>query len=79
MNEIQENKELKKAKFNTKIVSDMKHNGEIVDVIGFTKGKDIYNDRYTVRFKDGSINNNIMGVELEFDFKRNKKKNREAR
>ena len=77
MNEIQDNKDVRKAKFNTKIVSEMKHNGEIVEVIGFAKGKDIYSDRYTVRFKDGSINNNIMGVELEFDFKR--KKNREAR
>ena len=30
----------KKAKFNTKIASDMKHNGEVVDVIGVIKGRD---------------------------------------
>ena len=29
------------ALFKTKIVSDMKHNGEIVEVIGLLKGKDI--------------------------------------
>lgn len=61
-----------KAQFNTKIVSEMKHNGEIVEVLDFSKGKDIYNDRYTVRFNDGTISNNIMSVELDFDFKRNK-------
>ena len=54
----------------TKIVSDMKHNGEIVEVIGLLKGKDIYNDRYIVRFNDGSIDNNIMSVELDFDYKK---------
>ena len=58
------------ALFKTKIVSDMKHNGEIVEVIGLLKGKDIYNDRYIVRFKDGSIDNNIMSVELDFDYKK---------
>ena len=61
-----------KAQFNTKIVSEMKHNGEIVEVLDFSKGKDIYNDRYTIRFNDGTISNNIMSVELDFDFKRNK-------
>lgn len=59
-----------KALFKTKIVSDMKHNGEIVEVIGLLKGKDIYNDRYIVRFNDGSIDNNIMSVELDFDYKK---------
>lgn len=59
-----------KALFKTKIASDMKHNGEIVEVIGLLKGKDIYNDRYIVRFKDGSIDNNIMSVELNFDYKK---------
>lgn len=76
-----------KARFFTKIASDMKHNGEIVEVLDFSKGKDIYNDRYTIRFNDGSISNNIMSVELDFDFKKNKinkqiktpKKEREAR
>lgn len=58
------------ALFKTKIVSDMKHNGEIVEVIGLLKGKDIYNDRYIVRFNDGSIDNNIMSVELDFDYKK---------
>ena len=58
------------ALFKTKIVSDMKHNGEIVEVIGLLKGKDIYNDRYSVRFNDGSIDNNIMRVELDFDYKK---------
>lgn len=57
-----------KAKFNTKIASDMKHNGEVVDVLGFLKGKDEFNDRYVVRFNDDTIANNIMNVELEFDY-----------
>lgn len=60
----------KKALFKTKIASDMKHNGEIVEVVGLLKGKDIYNDRYIVRFKDGTIDNNIMSVELDFDYKK---------
>ena len=59
-----------KALFETKIASDMKYNGEIVEVIGLLKGKDIYNDRYIVRFKDGTIDNNIMSVELDFDYKK---------
>lgn len=58
------------ALFKTKIASDMKHNGEIVEVVGLLKGKDIYNDRYIVRFKDGTIDNNIMSVELDFDYKK---------
>ena len=58
------------ALFKTKIVSDMKHNGEIVEVIGLLKGKDIYNDRYIFSFNDGSIDNNIMSVELDFDYKK---------
>lgn len=57
-----------KAKFNTKIASDMKHNGEIVDVLGFLKGKDSFNDRYVVRFNDDTIDNNIMTIELDFDY-----------
>lgn len=60
--------ENKKAKFNTKIASDMKHNDEIVDVLGFLKGKDTYNDRYVVRFNDDTIDDNIMTVELVFDY-----------
>lgn len=69
-NENFESYDNQKALFKTKIVSDMKHNGEIVEVIGLLKGKDIYNDRYIVRFKDGSIDNNIMSVELDFDYKK---------
>ncbi len=61
----------KKAKFNTKIASSMKHNGEIVDVLGLLKGKDIYNDRYVVRFNDDTIEDNIFHVELEFDYFKN--------
>ncbi len=60
--------ENEKAKFNTKIASDMKHNGEIVDVLGFLKGKDAANDRYVVRFNDDTIDDNIMTVELVFDY-----------
>ena len=59
--------------FRTKIVSDMHHNGEIVEVIGFTKGKDIYCDRYCVKFNDGTINENIMSNELNFNIKDKKK------
>ena len=69
-NENFESYDNQKALFKTKIVSDMKHNGEIVEVIGLLKGKDIYNDRYIVRFKDGSIDNNIMSVESDFDYKK---------
>ncbi len=69
-NENFESYDNQKALFKTKIVSDMKHNGEIVEVIGLLKEKDIYNDRYIVRFKDGSIDNNIMSVELDFDYKK---------
>ena len=52
----------KQARFNTKIASEIRHNGEIVDVLGFLKGKDIYNDRYIVRFNDGSMNDNVMAM-----------------
>lgn len=69
-NENFESYDNQKALFKTKIVSDMNHNGEIVEVIGLLKGKDIYNDRYIVRFNDGSIDNNIMSVELDFDYKK---------
>lgn len=59
---------IEKALFRTKIVSDMKHNGEIVEVIGHLKGKDIYCDRYIVKFNDGTIQDNIMSNELNFDY-----------
>lgn len=65
-----------KALFKTKFASDFHHNGEIVEVIGLLKGKDVFNDRYIVRFNDGTIDNNIMGIELDFDYERenNRKK-----
>ena len=56
-----------KALFQTKIVEDMKYNGEIVDVIGAIKGKDAFDDRYIVRFNDGTIDDNIYSTELDFD------------
>lgn len=59
-----------KALFKTIIASDFHHNGEIVEVIGLLKGKDVFNDRYIVRFNDGTIDNNIMGIELNFDYER---------
>ena len=59
-----------KALFKTKFASDFHHNGEIVEVIGLLKGKDVFNDRYIVRFNDGTIDNNIMGIELNFDYER---------
>ena len=46
----------------------MKHNGEIVEVLGLLKGRDIYHDRYVVRFNDDTIDDNILTPELEFDF-----------
>lgn len=65
-----ENYNNEKALFKTKIASDFHHNGEIVEVIGLLKGKDIFNDRYIVRFNDGTIDDNIMGIELNFDYER---------
>lgn len=65
----------KKALFKTKIASDMHHNGEIVEVISFKKGKDIYCDRYCIKFNDGTINDNIMSNELDFNYK-NKERSR---
>lgn len=64
---------IRKAKFSTKIAADESHNGEIVEIIDFKKGKDIYNDRYTIRFNDGSIKDNIMAIELDFEYKENLK------
>ena len=58
----------KKAKFNTKIASDMKHNGEVVDVIGVIKGRDEEHDSYIVKFNDDTIEKNIMNLELQFDY-----------
>ena len=69
-----ENYNNEKALFKTKIASDFHHNGEIVEVIGLLKGKDIFNDRYIVRFNDGTIDDNIMGIELNFDYEREVKR-----
>ena len=74
-----------KALFQTKIVDDMKYNGEIVDVIGAIKGKDAFDDRYIVRFNDGTIDDNIYSTELDFDYvkeinkKESKQKNSKER
>ena len=69
-----ENYNNEKALFKTKIASDFHHNGEIVEVIGLLNGKDIFNDRYIVRFNDGTIDDNIMGIELNFDYEREVKR-----
>lgn len=58
----------KTAKFNTKIASDMKHNGEIIDVIGVIKGRDKEHDSYIVKFNDNTIVKNVMNIELQFDY-----------
>ena len=58
---------MKKAKFYTKIGEDLtKYNNQIVEIVKYIKGKDIYNDRYIIKFKDGKIAKNIMDCELEF-------------
>lgn len=64
--------ENEKALFNTKIASSMRHNEEIVEVIGVLKGRDEDHDSYIVRFNDDTIENNIMNVELKFDYVRDK-------
>ena len=56
-----------KAKFNTKIASYMKYNGQIVDVLGYLEGKDVYNSRYIVKFNDNKIDDNIYTIELDFN------------
>ena len=62
-----------KVLFFTKIVREnpkidnSNHNGEMVEIISFQKGKDVYCDRYTVRFNDGTIAEGIMSCELDFD------------
>lgn len=71
--------EPRKALFKTKFDSEYSHNGEIVDVIGFRKGKDVYCDRYTVKFNDGTINEQILSTELNFDFNKTKNKNTSER
>lgn len=62
-----------KVLFCTKIVREepkidnSNHNGEMVEILEFHKGKDVYCDRYTVRFNDGTIAEGIMSCELDFD------------
>ena len=57
-----------KAVFNTKIVANgqdySSHSGEEVEIVSKQKGKDVYSDRYTVRFGDGTVASGIMGCEL---------------
>ncbi len=66
MKKLSDNEQsIEKALFNSKIAAEMKHNGEVVDILDFRKGKDTFNDRYVVRFNDNTISNNIMAVELE--------------
>ena len=60
----------KKAKFNTKIAMNMKHNEEVVNVIGVIKGRDEEHDSYIVKFNDDTIQKNIMNSELQFDYVR---------
>lgn len=63
-----------KVKFFTKIVREnpkidnSAHNGEMVEILEFHKGRDIHCDRYTIRFNDGTIAKNIMNCELDFDY-----------
>lgn len=47
-----------------------------MDVIGFIEGKDIYCDRYIVRFNDGTIDDNIMNIELNFDYSNSNERER---
>ena len=74
-----------KAMFKTKMAKDMKHNGELVEVLGLIKGRDTFNDRYIVRFEDGKIEDNVMFMEINFDYDekevkhRNKKNNERSR
>lgn len=62
----------RKALFNTKIASSIRHNEEIVDVLGVLKGRDEEHNAYIVRFNDDTIEDNIMNIELKFDYIRDK-------
>lgn len=50
----------KTALFETKIASDMRHNGEVIEVLGVIKGRNPEHDSYIVRFNDGTIEENVM-------------------
>ncbi len=60
--------ENKKALFFTKIECSIRHNDEVVDVLGVLKGKNEEDDFYIVRFNDDTIGDNIMNIELNFDY-----------
>ena len=44
-----------KGIFRTKFAKDMKRNGQEVEILSYTKGKDFWDNRYTIRFTDGAI------------------------
>lgn len=48
-------------------IDNSNHNGEMVEILEINKGKDIYNDRYTVKFNDGTIAKGVLSCELDFD------------
>lgn len=48
-------------------IDNSKHNGEMVEILKFYKGKDIYSDRYTIMFNDGTIAEGVLNCELDFD------------
>lgn len=52
------------AVFNTNITSDMKHNGEVVKVLSCIKGRIPFENMYTIKFKDGTILENVYASEL---------------
>lgn len=56
--------EHRKARFNTKFVELMDHNGEIVEIIKEHLGKDIWCTRYDIVFPDGT-KASVCPVELE--------------
>lgn len=43
------------------------HNGEMVEILDIKRGKDKFNDRYTVKFNDGTITDGILLCELDFE------------
>lgn len=48
-------------------VDNSNHNGEMVEILEIHKGKDIYCDRYTIKFNDGTIAEGVLNCELDFD------------
>ena len=39
----------------------------MVEILDIKRGKDRFNDRYTVKFNDGTISDGILPCELDFD------------